>query len=39
MITTELKTYEVRHISVAINRPPHDVYSFVRGRIPRWNGG
>ena len=38
MITTELKTYQVRHVSVTINRSPQDVYSFVSdpGNLPKW---
>jgi hypothetical protein len=41
MIATELKTYQVRHISVTINRPPRDVYSFVSdpGNLPKWATG
>lgn len=41
MVTTELKTYQVRHISVAINRPPDEVYSFVSNpeNLPKWATG
>ena len=41
MVTTELKTHQVRHISVTINRPPHEVYSFVSNpeNLPRWATG
>jgi hypothetical protein len=41
MITTELKTYQVRHISVSINRPPNEVYSFVSNpeNLPKWATG
>ncbi|MHB8845498.1 MAG: SRPBCC family protein [Nitrospirota bacterium] len=41
MIAIELKTYQVRHISVTINRPPHEVYSFVSNpeNLPKWATG
>lgn len=41
MITTELKTYQVRHISVTINRPPREVYAFVSDpeNLPKWATG
>ena len=41
MTTTELKTHQVRHISVAIKRSPQDVYSFVSdpGNLPKWATG
>jgi hypothetical protein len=41
MITTELKTHQVRHISVSINRQPHEVYSFVSDpeNLPKWATG
>jgi hypothetical protein len=41
MITTELTTYQVRHISVTINRSPRDVYSFVSDpeNLPKWATG
>jgi hypothetical protein len=41
MITTELKTYQVHHITVTINRPPHAVYSFVSDpeNLPKWATG
>jgi hypothetical protein len=41
MITTTLKTNQVRHISVTITRPPHEVYSFVSDprNLPKWATG
>ena len=41
MITKEHKTHQVRHISVSINRPPHEVYSFVSdpANLPKWATG
>ena len=41
MIATEIKTYQVRHISVTINRPPNEVYSFVSNpeNLPKWATG
>jgi len=41
MITTELKTHQVLHISVTINRPPQAVYSFVSDpeNLPKWATG
>lgn len=41
MITTGLKTYQVRHISVTINRPPREVYAFVSNpeNLPKWATG
>jgi uncharacterized membrane protein len=41
MITTEPKTHQVRHISVTINRTPHEVYSFVSDphNLPKWATG
>ena len=34
-------TYQVRHISVSIDRPPSEVYSFVSnpGNLPKWATG
>jgi hypothetical protein len=34
-------TYQVRHISVSIDRPPDEVYSFVSnpGNVPKWATG
>jgi hypothetical protein len=34
-------TYQVRHISVSIKRPPREVYAFVSnpGNLPRWATG
>ncbi len=34
-------TYQVRHISVSINRPPNEVYSFVSNpeNLPKWATG
>ena len=33
--------YQVRHISVSINRPPNDVYAFVSNpeNLPKWATG
>ena len=41
MITTQLKTYQVKHISVSINRPPQEVYAFVSNpeNLPKWATG
>ena len=41
MITTQLKTYQVKHISVSINRPPWEVYAFVSNpeNLPKWATG
>lgn len=41
MITEELMTHQVRHISVTIKRPLHEVYSFVSDptNLPKWATG
>ncbi len=41
MITTGLKTHQVRHISVSIKRPPQEVYAFVSDpeNLPKWATG
>ena len=41
MITTGIKTHQVRHVSVSINRPPHEVYSFASDpeNLPKWATG
>ncbi len=41
MITTQLKTYQVKHISVTIDRPPKEVYAFVSDpeNLPKWATG
>jgi hypothetical protein len=41
MKTTPIKTHQVRHISVSINRPPNEVYSFVSDpkNLPKWATG
>jgi len=41
MVATELKTYQVLNISVTINRPPQDVYSFASNpeNLPKWATG
>ena len=41
MITKGIKTHQVRHISVTINRRPQEVYSFVSdpANLPRWATG
>jgi hypothetical protein len=41
MVTTEPKTRQVRHVSVSIDLPPHEVYSFVSDpqNLPQWATG
>ena len=41
MITKELKTYQVRHVSVSIDRRPQEVYAFVSdpANLPKWATG
>jgi hypothetical protein len=41
MIAKEPKTYQVKHISVSINRLPQEVYAFVSNpeNLPKWATG
>ncbi len=41
MITTQLKTQQIKHISVTIDRPPREVYAFVSNpeNLPKWATG
>jgi hypothetical protein len=41
MIAKELKTYQVKHRSVSINRLPQEVYAFVSNpeNLPKWATG